>query len=72
MFTIIELQTTGENTTTVTPIPAFSDIKLAYQKYYQVLSAAAVSSVEVHTAMIIDERGGVVRAESFDHREEAE
>lgn len=69
MFTVIEIQTNGDSTTVVTPIPVFSDINKAYQKFYQVLAAAAVSKVEIHSAAILNEKGDTVRCEFFEHKE---
>lgn len=36
-------------------------------KYHEVLAAAAGSNLPRHTAMIIDEVGGVVRSECVEH-----
>ena len=68
MFIIIEMQT-SKGQTTICPIITKTDLNEAYQAYYQILSAAAVSNVEQHTALILTETGNVVRCESFDHRE---
>ena len=65
MYIVIELQT---NNGTVSPIVnSFDTINQAYQKYYQILSAAAVSSVDIHSAVILSDHGGVISAESFEH-----
>ena len=68
MFIVIEMQT-NNGTTAIVPPVTFDDINKAYQKYYQILSAAAVSSVPTHTAIILTERGDVVRVEHFEHNE---
>lgn len=72
MFIVIEMQTNDGVTTVVTPIKTFTDINKAYEAYYQILSAAAVSSVPTHTAIILTERGDVVRVEHFEHVEAEE
>lgn len=69
MFIVIEMQTNGGEVATI--INKYTDLNQAYQKYYTVLAAAAVSNVEVHTALILTETGGIVRAECFDRREQA-
>lgn len=69
MYIVIELQT--NNGTTGNFVFAFADLADAYAKYYTILAAAAKSSVEVHTALILTETGGIVRAECFDRREQA-
>lgn len=70
MFIVIEMQTNNGEVGTI--INKFDDINKAYQKYYQILSAAAVSSVPTHTAIILTERGDVVRVEHFEHNEVTE
>lgn len=67
MYIVIELQT--NNGTTGNFVFAFADLADAYAKYYTILAAAAKSNVEVHTALILTETGGIVRAECFDRRE---
>ena len=66
MFIVIEMQTNGETTAVLNN--AFTDRNLALQKYYTVLAAAAVSQVEVHTAILVDELGITHYRESFDRR----
>ena len=69
MFIVIELQTNnGKVGNFVTP---YNDLNTAYQKYYSVLSAAAVSNVECHTALLVTETGAVLKAEHFKHESEA-
>ena len=69
MYTVIELQT-NNGTTAVVPPVTFDDINKAYQKFYQILASAAVSNVEIHTAVILSEIGNVIRVEHFEHSEE--
>lgn len=66
MFIVIELQTNGGVTSTITT--AYEDENVAYQKYYQILSFAAVSTVDVHSACVMNEYCGILRSETFDHR----
>lgn len=68
MYLVIELQTTGGKTGNF--VFAFDDLADAYAKYYDILSAAAKSSVELHTALILTADGNIVRSEHFDRREE--
>ena len=65
MFTVIELQTSG-NTTSVLSTN-FVDINQAYQKYHQILSYAAVSELDIHTAIVVDERGYELKQEFYEH-----
>lgn len=69
MFIVIEMQT-NNGATAIVPPSTHTDINVAYQKYYTILAAAAVSKVECHTAVILTETGQVVRSETFNHEQE--
>ena len=66
MFIVTELQTNNGTTAVLTDV--FTDESLANQKYYQILSFAAVSTIDIHSAAILNEYGGVLKNETFDHR----
>ena len=51
LYYVLEFQTNGE-VGSVIPY-TYTDRALAYQKYYEIMSAASVSQVEKHGAMII-------------------
>lgn len=65
MYIVIELQIESGSVAPI--VTSYSTINQAYQKYYLILSAAAVSSVKTHTAMIVSENGEIITAESFQH-----
>ncbi len=65
MYIIIEMQTT--NNTTSILADAYADVNIAYQKYYTVLAAAAVSNVPIHTAMMVTDSGLLMKTDSFKH-----
>lgn len=66
MFIVIEMQTNG-TTTSVLPVTTFQTLNEAEAKYHQILSIAAVSSVEKHTAIVIDENGTVFDNKCYYH-----
>lgn len=67
MYIVIELQKNG---TTLAPLTfSFDDYYKALEKYYKVLAAAAVSSVEVHSASVLDEFGNIIKNDSFTHKQ---
>lgn len=68
MFIVIEMQTNGQTTSTLTY--AFNDRNLAYQKFHTILAAASVSNVEIHTAFIVNEFGITEDRGTFEHRSE--
>lgn len=66
MYIVTELQTNGEVTAVLND--TYTDKSLALQKYHTILASAAVSEVQVHTAMIVNEVGLVEYRETFDRR----
>ena len=64
MYLVIELQTSNGQISTLNY--QFNDIRLAEQKYYSILSAAAVSTIDVHAALIIDAKGTVLKNDYYE------
>lgn len=67
-YIVIELQTTDGTTSTLTY--QFDTLALAEQKFYQILSFAVVSEVDIHSAVIMDPTGFVLKNESYRHIKE--
>lgn len=65
MYIVVELQTTNGVTTSITE--AYESEALAYQKFYQILSFAVVSEVDVHSALVLNQYGAVLRTDTFTH-----
>lgn len=70
MFIVIELQT--NNGTTANIVNAYADLNTAFNKYHSILASAAVSTVEVHTAVILNEVGNTIASGHFAHAKETE
>ena len=68
MFTVIELQTTNGTTSALTFI--FTNENQANKKYHEVLSYAAVSEVDIHSACILNEFGNILKNEFYQHNQE--
>lgn len=66
MYVVIEIQTNA-NGTVSNIVLAYSTRNEAFQQYFLVLSAAAVSSLPVHAAVILDNRGNQIAAQAFEH-----
>jgi len=47
---------------------SFDEFNAACSQYHAVLASAAVSSIPVHSAVLLNETGFCVKHESFDHR----
>ena len=64
MYIVIEIQ---KNEQVATLVNAYEDRNLAEQKYHQILSAAAVSSVLTHSAVMLEEDGRLLKRETYSH-----
>lgn len=66
MYIVIEMQTnaSGEVAAIVNAYPSQAQ---ADSKYYSILSAAALSAVSVHSAVILTNEGRMVSFQSYDH-----
>lgn len=62
-YIVIEVQTISGTTSTLTY--QFDEPMLADQQYYSILSAAAVSAVDVHSALIINEVGETIKHDTL-------
>ena len=65
-FIVVEIQTAGDGTTSVLT-DSFDNIDAAYNKYYTILAYAAISTIPVHAASIINNNGILWESKSFDH-----
>lgn len=65
MFIVIELQTNDGKTASL--INAFENKNEAESKYHQILASASISSINVHAAVLLDERGNLEKSEYYLH-----
>ena len=66
IFYVLELQTYGDGTGSVIPM-SYNNLPAAESKYYLILSAAAVSTVYRHGAVLMSEEGFTLKQEVFTH-----
>lgn len=66
MLILQEIQTNGSQTDLL-PAATYTDKNEAESAYHAKLAAAAISSVEVHTVMLHDEHGNVLKCEYYEH-----
>lgn len=66
MFVVIEIQTSNGVTAVVPPV-AYADRNEAEAKYHQVLSAAAISNVEIHSCTVLNEHGSAILSHFYNH-----
>ena len=68
MFIVIELQTTGTQTANL--VTSHATLAEAEAKYHNVLSAAAVSSLDAHGAIMVNDRCVPIKHECYIHTAE--
>lgn len=71
MYIIQEMQTNG-NQTALVPAATFTDRNEAESNFHMKLGAAAISAVEVHTVVMFDEYGNVIKRDYYEHLSEGE
>lgn len=64
---IVEIQHSNDGTTAVPPITIESDSNIAEQTYHNKLAYAAVSEVNVHSVVMLDDYGTRVKGETYYH-----
>lgn len=69
MFIVIELQTNGEQTANI--VNAYTSRPEAEARYHSILAAAALSNVQIHSAVLMDHRGFTYLTECYDRSNEA-
>ena len=65
MYIILELQTSNGQTANIVTTKDTKD--KAMSVYHSILAAAAVSSVQYHTAVVMDEEGRYLARECYQH-----
>lgn len=64
MYIVVEIQTTS---TVATLVNAYEDRNQAESRYHQILSAAAVSALPKHSAVLMDDAGETIKRDSYEH-----
>ena len=64
-YIVLEAQTNG--TSTATLVNSYADRNQAESKYHTVLAAAAISELERHSAVLMDETGLCIRSQCYEH-----
>lgn len=68
-YLVVELQKLADGSLAQICTP-FTDRNTAEQKYHEILSFAAVSTIPIHTAVILSEEGNLIKKESYRHEVE--
>lgn len=64
MYIVVEIQT---STTVATLVNSYEDRNQAESKYHQILTAAALSSVPKHSAVLMNDVGQIIKNETYIH-----
>ena len=70
MFIVLEIQST-DSATSILPF-TYEDGNQAENKYHTILAYAATSEVPIHSAVLMNEVGTVLKKEYYTHRQEVE
>ena len=65
-YLVIEIQKFDGGTMSTISF-SYDDINEAEAKYHSILSTAAISSVPIHSAVLLNETGYHIKHESFNH-----
>ena len=71
MLILLEIQTEN-GSTALLPALTYTDSNEAESAFHSKLASAAISSVDVHTVVMLDEHGNTVRREFYEHLSEPE
>lgn len=69
MYIIVEIQKTGDQVATL--VNTAATINQAESVYHQILAAAAISQVPLHSAILMTDAGTPLRYESYSHEVQA-
>lgn len=67
VYIIIEIQKSNSGAIAVVPPTTYTDQRLAEQAYHTALSYAAVSQVNVHSVVMLDDTGARIKGETYYH-----
>lgn len=70
MFAVLELQKTDNGLAVIST--TYDERSEAESKYHDILHYASVSSVAIHSAVIMSEDGCLLKRECYTHTQEAE
>ena len=65
-YLVLEIQTNVDGAIGIPPIASFNTLREAQARYYAILSAAAASSLPLHSAAILDNSGRLIERQSFE------
>lgn len=70
MFIVLELQYVNGTTSVLSNV--YNVRETAEQKYHSILAAAAVSDIEIHSAVLLTHEGNLIKKDSYFHSQETQ
>lgn len=67
LYIIIEIQKSNNGTVAIVPPASYTNQAQAEQAYHTALAAAAVSQVDVHSVVMLDDTGARIKGETYYH-----
>lgn len=67
VYIIIEIQKSNNGTVAIVPPASYTDQQIAEQAYHAALAAAAVSQVDVHSVVMLNDTGARIKGETYYH-----
>ena len=68
VFIVIEMQSDGETASTL--VNSYTNRNEAESKFHQILGSAAISSVPIHSAVMLANNGRLLKSDGYSHVEE--
>ncbi len=68
VYVVVEIQRTGESGSVLTT--TFTDRNLAESDYHRILRSAAISTIPVHSAVLLTDTGKTLKTEKYEHEVE--
>ena len=67
MYIVIEIQTNNEGETAIAPVKTFTEQSTALQEFFQTVAYAVVSTLQIHTVVLMTADGNIIRKEVYRH-----
>lgn len=66
MFIVLEMQTEN-SATALLPALTYTDKNEAESAFHSKLASAAISEVDIHAVVMLDEHGNIIKREFYEH-----
>lgn len=67
MFIVLEIQKSNSGSVAIVPPASYEDRNNAEEKFHQSLAAAAVSNIDVHSVVLLSDKGEWLDGKTYYH-----